>query len=97
MENLTRRGAIMAGFTSLLTAAVSSAHAAPASVPVIWDGKKMYESFEKTAPAFLPRVLPGAPKLTSHLIRNAAIAGTCIEGLNPLWIRSSLSFARSLS
>ena len=62
MENLTRRGAIMAGFTSLLTAAVSSAHAAPASVPMIWDGKKMYESFEKDGTGISSKGPAGRPK-----------------------------------
>lgn len=62
MEKLTRRGAIMAGFTSLLTAAVSSAHAAPASVPVIWDGKKMYESFEKDGTGISSKGPAGRPK-----------------------------------
>lgn len=62
MEKLTRRGAMWAGFASLLTAAVAPAQAAPASVPVIWDGKKMYESFEKEGTGISSKGPAGRPK-----------------------------------
>ena len=47
MKTISRRNALLAGLSSLITIGMTSAHAAPASVPVIWDGKKMFESFEK--------------------------------------------------
>ena len=44
MKTISRRNALLAGFSSLITFGITSAYAAPASVPVIWDGKKMFDT-----------------------------------------------------
>ena len=62
MQKLSRRDTLIGGIASLLTLGVSSAHAAPASVPVIWDGKKMYESFEKEGTGISSKGPAGRPK-----------------------------------
>ena len=62
MKQVTRRNALLVGLGSLLTASVSSVQAAPASVPVIWDGKKMFESFEKEATGISSKGPEGRPK-----------------------------------
>ena len=49
MQNFSRRQALGAALATLASAAVPTVHAEPANVPVIWDGKKMFESFEKEA------------------------------------------------
>lgn len=62
MKQVTRRNALLVGLASLLTAGTSSVQAAPASVPVIWDGKKMFESFEKEATGISSKGPEGRPK-----------------------------------
>ncbi|MCF0253425.1 MAG: Tat pathway signal protein [Duodenibacillus sp.] len=49
MPQLNRRRALALGALAL---AAAGAQARPASVPPIWDGKKMWESFEKDATGF---------------------------------------------
>ena len=55
MKEFSRRDTLIGGFASLLALGAQSAHAAPASVPVIWDGKKMYEYS-------MPRLLAASSK-----------------------------------
>ena len=62
MKTISRRNALIAGFSSLITIGMTSAHAAPASVPVIWDGKKMFESFEKEGTGISSKGPAGRPK-----------------------------------
>ena len=46
MEHLSRRKALLGAASLAVAAAAPAVTAAPAHVPVIWDGKKMWESFE---------------------------------------------------
>lgn len=62
MQEFSRRDTLIGGIASLLTLGTFSAHAAPASVPVIWDGKKMYESFEKEGTGISSKGQAGRPK-----------------------------------
>ena len=62
MKTMTRRSALLAGLVSLMASNLSPANAAPASVPVIWDGKKMFESFEKDATGISSKGPAGRPK-----------------------------------
>lgn len=62
MQEFSRRDTLIGGIASLLTLGTFSAHAAPASVPVIWDGKKMYESFEKEGTGISSKGQTGRPK-----------------------------------
>lgn len=62
MKEFSRRDTLIGGIASLLTLGTFSAHAAPASVPVIWDGKKMYESFEKEGTGICSKGQAGRPK-----------------------------------
>lgn len=62
MQKFSRRDTLIGGIASLLTLGTFSAHAAPASVPVIWDGKKMYESFEKEGTGISSKGQAGRPK-----------------------------------
>ena len=62
MKEFSRRDTLIGGIASLLTLGTFSAHAAPASVPVIWDGKKMYESFEKEGTGISAKGQAGRPK-----------------------------------
>ena len=62
MKTISRRNALLAGFSSLITFGITSAYAAPASVPVIWDGKKMFESFEKEGTGISSKGPAGRPK-----------------------------------
>ena len=62
MLEFSRRDTLIGGIASLLTLGTFSAHAAPASVPVIWDGKKMYESFEKEGTGISSKGQAGRPK-----------------------------------
>ena len=52
MEHLSRRKALLGAASLAVAAAAPAVTAAPANVPVIWDGKKMWESFEKDATGF---------------------------------------------
>ena len=62
MKVLSRRSALAAGLASFAALGLSNAQAAPASVPVIWDGKKMFESFEKEATGISSQGPAGGPK-----------------------------------
>lgn len=62
MQEFSRRDTLIGAIASLLTLGTFSAHAAPASVPVIWDGKKMYESFEKEGTGISSKGQAGRPK-----------------------------------
>ena len=62
MKALSRRSALAAGLASFAALGLSNAQAAPASVPVIWDGKKMFESFEKEATGISSQGPAGRPK-----------------------------------
>ena len=62
MQEFSRRDTLIGGIASLLTLGTFSAHAAPASVPVIWDGKKMYESFKKEGTGISSKGQAGRPK-----------------------------------
>ena len=62
MQEFSRRDTLIGGIASLLTLGTFSAHAAPASVPVIWDGKKMYDSFEKEGTGISSKGQAGRPK-----------------------------------
>ena len=62
MKALSRRSALAAGLASFAALTLSNAQAAPASVPVIWDGKKMFESFEKEATGISSKGPAGRPK-----------------------------------
>ncbi len=62
MKEFSRRDTLIGGFASLLALGAQSAHAAPASVPVIWDGKKMYESFAKEGTGISSKGPAGRPK-----------------------------------
>lgn len=62
MKTISRRNALLAGLSSLITIGMTSAHAAPASVPVIWDGEKMFESFEKEGTGISSKGPAGRPK-----------------------------------
>ncbi len=59
---LSRRGALKAAGAAFALSAAGAAAAKPASVPVIWDGKKMYETFEKSATGFSNPGPAGRPK-----------------------------------
>ena len=83
MKTISRRNALLAGFSSLITFGITSAYAAPASVPVIWDGKKMFESFEKEGTGISSKGPAGRPKAYVALIHNAGIVGSCTENWNP--------------
>ena len=52
MEHLSRRKALLGAASLAVAAAAPAVTAAPANVPVIWDGKKIWESFEKDATGF---------------------------------------------
>ena len=72
MKTISRRNALLAGLSSLITIGMTSAHAAPASVPVIWDGKKMFESFEKEGTGISSKgpMLAAAPKTGTFFRQN---------------------------
>lgn len=52
MEQLSRRKALLGAASLAVAAAAPAVTAAPANVPVIWDGKNMWESFKKDATGF---------------------------------------------
>ena len=60
MLSFSRRHSLGAGFALLFSAVLPVAHAEPANVPVIWDGKKMFESFEKEATGISSKGRPKA-------------------------------------
>lgn len=62
MLSFSRRHSLGAGFALLFSAVLPVAHAEPANVPVIWDGKKMFESFEKEATGIPSKGPAGRPK-----------------------------------
>lgn len=62
MKAINRRQAILAGLGLAVAGAIPQASPAPASVPVIWDGKKMWESFEKEATGIHTKGPAGRPK-----------------------------------
>lgn len=62
MQNFSRRQALGAALAALASAAVPTVYAEPANVPVIWDGKKMFESFEKEATGISSKGPTGRPK-----------------------------------
>lgn len=62
MFSFSRRHSLGAGFALLFSAVLPVAHAEPANVPVIWDGKKMFESFEKEATGISSKGPAGRPK-----------------------------------
>lgn len=60
--SMTRREAFAAAAALAAVSASGAAKAAPANVPVIWDGKKMYETFEKQATGLSYPGSAGRPK-----------------------------------
>ena len=52
----------MLGATAAVAVTAPAVQAAPANVPVIWDGKKMWETFEKDATGFAFPSVKGSPK-----------------------------------
>ena len=72
MEHLSRRKALLGAASLAVAAAAPAVTAAPANVPVIWDGKKMWESFEKDATGFAFPCKKGS--------RTAAVAVRCPMG-----------------
>ena len=94
MLTFTRRRSLGTALALLFSTAVPVAHADPANVPVIWDGKKMFESFQNEATAFRQRDQRVVLKRMSLLTLNVVTAGICTASLNPFWIRLSLYFVR---
>ena len=87
MLTFTRRRSLGTALALLFSTAVPVAHADPANVPVIWDGKKMFESFQNEATGI-------SSKGPAGLTLNVVTAGICTASLNPFWIRLSLYFVR---
>lgn len=62
MKSISRRQTLLTGIAALVSLIAPSVHAEPANVPVIWDGKKMFESFEKEATGIVTEGSEGIPK-----------------------------------
>ena len=62
MLSFSRRHSLGAGFALLFSAVLPVAHAEPANVPVIWDGKKMFETYEKETTGISSKGPAGRPK-----------------------------------
>ena len=62
MLTFTRRRSLGTALALLFSTAVPVAHADPANVPVIWDGKKMFESFQNEATGISSKGPAGRPK-----------------------------------
>ena len=61
MKSISRREVLL-GATAAVAVTAPAVQAAPANVPVIWDGKKMWETFEKDATGFAFPSVKGSPK-----------------------------------
>ncbi len=61
MENVSRRKALLGAVAIAAAVSAPAVEAAPANVPVIWDGQKMWETFEKEASGFAFPCKKGAP------------------------------------
>lgn len=80
MEHLSRRKALLGAASLAVAAAAPAVTAAPANVPVIWDGKKMWESFEKDATGFAFPCKREAARPMWRLIRSVRTASDFMTG-----------------
>ena len=62
MNSISRRKALLGAAALAAVVAAPATQAEPANVPVIWDGKKMWETFEKDATGFAFPSKKGSPK-----------------------------------
>lgn len=80
---VSRRKILIASLGAAAVGLTRTAQAAPANVPSIWDGKKMYDSFLKDGTGFSFRTNPTLLLLLSHSILSARTACVCLPVLSP--------------
>lgn len=96
-KTLSRRSAITLSAAAAAAIAARPAAARPAVVPVIWDGKKMYETFKAQGTGF------SYPGPADRPVAYVAIDPQCpdcmkfTENVKPLLSKVNVSFSRSRS
>lgn len=82
---VSRRKILIASLGAAAVGLTRTAQAAPANVPSIWDGKKMYDSFLKDGTGFSFPHKPNAPVavVVSHSILSARTVCVCLPVLSP--------------
>ena len=88
---VSRRKILIASLGAAAVGLTRTAQAAPANVPSIWDGKKMYETFKAQGAGFSLETVPASasrtnPTLLSPLslsIHSARTACVCLPVLSP--------------
>ena len=80
---VSRRKILIASLGAAAVGLTRTAQAAPANVPSIWDGKKMYDSFLKDGTGFSFPHKPNALSPLSLSIHSARTACVCLPVLSP--------------
>lgn len=80
---VSRRKILIASLGAAAVGLTRTAQAAPANVPSIWDGKKMYDSFLKDGTGFSFPHKPNAPVAVVAFCTQCPDCSVCLPELSP--------------